>query len=79
MANFFVSTISALTDVIKDELQYKKIRDLTDKKETLMTQIGRVGLKLGSRLADYNATRIPRTISQIEQSEPTCTDRKSVV
>jgi hypothetical protein len=59
MANCVVSTISALADVFKDELQYKTIRDLTKKKETLMTQIRRVGSKLLSKRDDYYARRVP--------------------
>ena len=69
MANCLVSTISALADVIKDEMDYKALRDLTNKKETLMTQIGRVGLKLGGRLADYDARSVPLLGSSEE-----CTD-----
>jgi hypothetical protein len=77
MANCLVSTISALADIIKDEIQYKSIRDLTNKKETLMTQISRVGLKLGSKARDYDALRTPvRSVFESEpetEPEPICT------
>ena len=59
MANCIVSTISALADVIEKEFQYKKYRALANKKETLMTQISRVGFNLGSKAADYQALIAP--------------------
>ena len=68
MANCVVSTVSALADVIKDEMEYKTIRDLTKKKETLMTQISRVALKLGSKATDYEARRVPLRLES--ESEP---------
>jgi hypothetical protein len=69
MANSLVSTISALADIIKDEMKYKTVRDLANKKETLMTQFRRVGLKVGSKAADYHALRAPLLGSSQE-----CTD-----
>jgi hypothetical protein len=69
MANSLVSTISALADIIKDEMQYKTVRDLANKKETLMTQFRRVGLKVGSKATDYRALRAPLLGSSQE-----CTD-----
>lgn len=71
MANCVVSTISALADVMKDEMEYKTLRDLTKKKETLMTQIRRVALKFGGRVADYEARSVDSAEPEPE-SEPKC-------
>lgn len=77
MANCVVSTISALADVFKDELQYKTLRDLTKKKETLMTQITRVVLKLGSRVAEYDANTVP--LLKSAESGPTCATTQTLI
>ena len=68
MANCIVSTISALADVIEKEFQYKKYRALANKKETLMTQISRVGFNLGSKAADYQALTVP--VPRVYSAEP---------
>lgn len=70
MVNCVVSTVSALADVYKDELEFQRIRVLTNKKETLMTQFSRVGLKLGSRVVDYDALRVGSVAPECATTQP---------